>query len=123
MLLRLALVSALAVVAAGCGSGGDGDGAKQSQQHACPATQRALAKLDRDVSALRAAKAGSATDAAVDRFLLDVATAPISNLQRNRLIDHAAAAVSAKCPQCFLALESARPIPSIRAGDSGCPSG
>jgi hypothetical protein len=62
-----------------------------------------------------------AINAATDRFLNDVALAPISNLQRNRLIDHAMAAVGTHCEQCFQAFESARPIPSIRAGDSKCP--
>jgi hypothetical protein len=49
-----------------------------------------------------------------------VATAPVDNLVRNRMIDHAAAIVSPVCEQCFQALEAARPIPALRYGDAGC---
>ena len=53
-------------------------------------------------------------NAATDRFLHDVDVAPLDNLVRNRLIDHAAAVLVGTCEQCFQALEAERPIPSIR---------
>ena len=40
-----------------------------------------------------------------------------------QLIDHAMAALSNRCQQCFLAFESARPIPAIRQGRLKCGSG
>jgi hypothetical protein len=53
-----------------------------------------------------------------------VLTAPIGNLARNRMIDHAAAIVAPVCQQCFQALEAERPIPAIAHGDSGkCSAG
>ena len=68
-------------------------------------------------------EADATTEAAAsrltDRFLQDVDTAPINNLTRNRMIDHAAAAVSALCPQCFQALEADRPIPAIAQAGAG----
>jgi hypothetical protein len=77
---------------------------------------RAIAKLNADIAALRRAKSIAATNRATDRFLLDVATAPITNLKRNRMIDHAIGALGGTCEQCFQALEAARPIPNIRTG-------
>lgn len=82
----------------------------------------ALDRIDRDLRAMRHAATESALSTLTDRFLLHVSTAPLTNLQRNRLIDHAAAAVSIKCPQCFQALEAERPIPAIRAGELKCSS-
>ena len=125
-----AAVSVLALAACG-GTATRSAPPKQPVQQKCPATQRALAKIDRDLAALRAAakqptqnrrKGNHAINRATDRFLNDVALAPISNLQRNRLIDHAMSALSNTCEQCFLAFESARPIPAIRQGDLKCPS-
>ena len=116
-----ALLCVVTLAVTACGS---------STRHATPATtatskkcrdeRAAIAKVNAAVAALQQAKKGPATDKATDHFLLVVATAPISNLQRNRLIDHAAAAVATKCPQCFQALESERPIPAIAHGDTGC---
>ena len=57
----------------------------------------------------------------LDRFLHDVATAPIPNLTRNRLIDHAASAIVGACQQCFQALEAERPIPAIAHGEQSIP--
>jgi hypothetical protein len=82
----------------------------------------ALDRIDRDLTAMQHAASASAMSTLTDRFLLHVSTAPLTNLQRNRLIDHAAAAVSIKCPQCFQALEAERPIPAIRAGELKCSS-
>jgi hypothetical protein len=90
---------------------------------------KALAKLHRDVAALERAAAlptsstllgNAAINRATDRFLNDVSLAPITNLERNRMIDHAAGALGGACQQCFEALEAARPIPSLRMGDTGC---
>ena len=114
-----------AVLLAGCGGGGGS--AKQGCRN--PKEQKALARLNADLTAIRKAselpvtdslKGGSEINQATDRFLLHVETAPIDNLQRNRLIDHAAALLSGSCTQCFQALEAARPIPGIAHGDKGC---
>jgi hypothetical protein len=88
----------------------------------CRNQAAALAKIDRDLAAMGQAKSATLMSTLTDRFLLHVSTAPLTNLQRNRLIDHAAAAVSIKCPQCFQALEAERPIPAIRAGELKCSS-
>jgi hypothetical protein len=113
------------VLLAGCGS--SGGATKQGCQS--PKEQKALARLNADLSAIRKAAKLPVTDAlkggpeinkATDRFLLHVETAPIDNLQRNRLIDHAAALLAPSCTQCFQALEAARPIPGIAHGEQGC---
>jgi hypothetical protein len=88
----------------------------------CRNQAAALARIDRDLTAMQHAPTADAMSTLTDRFLLHVSTAPLTNLQRNRLIDHAAAAVSIKCPQCFQALEAERPIPAIRAGELKCSS-
>jgi hypothetical protein len=78
---------------------------------------KAIAKLNADIGAIRRARGNTAaTNRTTDRFLLDVATAPIANLKRNRMIDHAVGALGGECEQCFQALEAARPIPNIRTG-------
>jgi hypothetical protein len=61
-----------------------------------------------------------AINVATDRFLNDVALAPIGNLKRNRLIDHAMGTLSGACEQCFQALEAARPVVNIRLGEKRC---
>ena len=90
-----------------------------------PEAARALATLRRDTAAIRAAanlpaasalKGNAAINRATDRFLTDVETAPIDNLARNRLIDHAAAALVGACEQCFQALEAERPVVWIAKG-------
>jgi hypothetical protein len=88
----------------------------------CRNQAAALTRIDRDLTAMQHAPTADAMSTLTDRFLLHVSTAPLTNLQRNRLIDHAAAAVSIKCPQCFQALEAERPIPAIRAGELTCSS-
>lgn len=78
---------------------------------------KAIAKLDADIAAIRRARGNDAAiSRTTDRFLLDVATAPVTNLKRNRMIDHAVGALGGECEQCFQALEAARPIPNIRTG-------
>jgi len=102
---------ALCVLAlAGCGGGGHG-AAKCS-----PKVLRALALVTHDVSAIRQATTSAAVNHATDRFLNDVFTQPIDNLTRNRMIDHAAAALAGRCPQSFQALEGNRPVITIRFG-------
>jgi hypothetical protein len=120
-----ALLALLAFAATACGSSHPRAQATTTTTAAaskrCTKEAAALAKINADIAALQHAKKGAESDHATDTFLLDVATAPISNLQRNRLIDHAAAAVSTKCPQCFQAMESERPIPAIaHVGNTGC---
>ena len=120
---------ALAVVAAGCGGG---SAPKHSAAPGCAKTRtsRGLERVRRDIAAIRRAaltvppghtfNGNAAVGAATDRFLLDLFKAPISNLQRNRLIDHAMSALLSQCQQCFEALEAQRPIVTIRFRDSAC---
>jgi hypothetical protein len=124
---RALVILACALLLAGCGSGGS----KQAACRPSPKAQKALARLQADLAAIKAAaalpspdtlKGNPAINRATDRFLLHVETAPIDNLKRNRLIDHAAAQLVGTCQQCFQALEASRPIPSIAHGDSGCPA-
>ena len=128
---RVLLLAAAVLLLAACGGGHTARPAARPAAKPCPGTQKALAKLGRDLAALRAAatlptkdtlKGNHAINVATDRFLYDVAVAPLSNLQRNRLIDHAMATLVGNCEQCFQALEAERPIPAIRAGDSKCPT-
>ncbi len=90
--------------------------------------ERAKVRLDRDLASIRTAagrpsrdklKGSPAINQALDRFLLDLARAPIDLKAKNRMIDHAAAAVIATCEQCFQALEASRPIPAIAHGGAG----
>ena len=103
------------VALAGCGGGGH-KAAKCS-----PKVLHALTRLTADVSAIRNATTSAAVNHATDRFLNDDFTLPIDNLTRNRMIDHAAAALAGRCPQCFQALEADRPIITIRFG-KGAPT-
>jgi len=106
---------ALCVLAlAGCGE-------SHKAAKCSPKVTRALVRLDRDVAAIRGATTSAAVNHATDRFLHDVFTLPIDNLTRNRMIDHAAAALTGRCAQCFQALEANRPIVTIRFG-KGAPS-
>jgi hypothetical protein len=130
--VRCRAILTLALVLAGCGAGGTTTSTTTTAATttACrtKAQSRALARLDRDLAALKTAGqvhvkdrllGGPAVNHATDRFLHDLALAPISNLRRNRLIDHAAAFVVGNCQQCFQALEAARPIPSIAHDSNG----
>jgi hypothetical protein len=100
---------------AACGSGSK----TAAKNCTSPKAAAALRKIRADTAAIRAAanlpvkdtlKGNAKVSHATDRFLLDVETAPIDNLQRNRLIDLAAAALVGSCEQCFQALEAERPI-------------
>jgi hypothetical protein len=129
-----ALILLLAAVAAGCGGSHSAapptDSGSGTTTLACrtKAERRALVKLDRDLAGLKSAGrvpvkntllGGKEANRATDRFLHDLAVAPISNLRRNRLIDHAAASIVGSCQQCFQALEAERPIPSIAHDANG----
>ena len=46
-------------------------------------------------------------------FLDDLDVSKLTPKAKNRMIDHAAAAVAAVCEQCFQQLEAVRPIPQI----------
>ena len=123
MLRGAALVSLLVLCLTACG--GTSAAHSAPKHKVCPNQQRALVKIGRDIAALRAAAklptknhliGNHAINVATDRFLYDVAVAPITNLKRNRMIDHAAGTLAGACEQCFQALEAARPIPNIRLG-------
>jgi hypothetical protein len=125
VLRGVAVLVLLTLCLAACGGGSKSSSGTQ----VCPNQQRALAKINREIAAIRQAaklptkdtlKGNHAINVATDRFLNDVELAPLTNLQRNRLIDHAMAALVGTCQQCFQAFEAARPIPSIRAGDLKC---
>jgi hypothetical protein len=130
VVLRGAVVlSLLALSLAACGGTSAANQPAQVKQKVCPNQQRWLVKLNRDLAALRQAGrlptkntliGNKAINVATDKFLYDVAVAPIDNLRRNRLIDHAMAALIGNCEQCFQALEAGRPIPAIRSGDLKC---
>jgi hypothetical protein len=122
--VRALIVVVCVVLLAGCGGG---------TKKACtnPKEQKALARIAVDLAAIKRAaalpapdtlKGNPAVNRAIDSFLLHIATAPIDNLKRNRLIDHAAALLVGSCQQCFQALEAGRPIVSIAHGDLGCPA-
>jgi hypothetical protein len=124
--LRCLLVGACAVLCVAACGGAAKPKAAASTQPRC-VSPRAIAKLDADIAAMRRAAAlptkntllgNAAINRATDRFLNDVALAHITNLKRNRMIDHAAGSLAGACEQCFQALEAARPIPNIRLGVS-----
>ena len=79
---------------------------------------RQRAKLNADLRRLRAAvttvkghtqNGNRALNAALDRFLLDVAGRALPVKERSRFINVAAAIVAPRCSLCFQALESNRP--------------
>src|SRR5262249_20724423 len=116
----------LVVALAGCGSTAATHlTAPPAKACVSPGAREALRKLALDTAAIRTAsnlptkdelKGNTAINRATDRFLLDEETAPVSNVQRNRLTDHAAAALAGACQQCFQALEADRPIIWIAKG-------
>jgi hypothetical protein len=119
----LVLLACAALCLTACGSGHRA-AAPPKAKKSC-VSPKAIAKLDADISAMRHAAAlptkdrllgNDAINHATDRFLNDVSLAHISNLKRNRMIDHAAGSLAGACEQCFQALEAARPIPNIRLG-------
>ncbi|HVS86106.1 MAG TPA: hypothetical protein VHD91_10785 [Gaiellaceae bacterium] len=124
----------LVLLAAGCGAGSAHHATTTTAAKAkpCPGQVAAERRLDADLVSMKSAGrvhvantllGGTAANHATDRFLLDLATAPIGNLEKNRLIDHAASFVVGACQQCFQALEAERPIPSIAHGGAApCPA-
>ena len=120
MLRGLLAAVCIALSLPACGGGGT---PSTSAATSCSSAKAARAneRLLADVAALkRAARlptenrlgGNAAINRATDRFINDVALAPIGNKQRNRMIDHAVGALLGACEQCFQALEAARPIPS-----------
>jgi hypothetical protein len=84
--------------------------------------RRDLVELWADTGAMREAAAKSehsslkgdpAVRRATSTFIDDLDSSTIDNLSKNRVIDHAAAAVATVCEQCFQQLEAMRPIPAI----------
>ena len=120
MLVRGTALVVCALLLAACGGSGRTTAAKKPC--VSPKAARALKRIHADTAAIRAAAnlptksaldGNPAINRATDRFLLDVETAPLDNLTRNRLIDLAAAALVGACEQCFQALEAERPIVTI----------
>ncbi len=127
-MLRWTTLPACVALLAGCGSTAT---THSTRQASCrnPAAARATTRILADVAAIRRAavlptssvlKGNTAVNRATDAFLRDVETAPIDNLARNRLIDHAAAALVGACEQCFQALEATRPIVQIEHHGNSC---
>ena len=86
------------------------------------AQRQDLARLWRDTQRVRrvaAATNGSSLKGtpqvrlATSTFIDDLDRSRIDDLSKNRVIDHAAAAVAPVCGQCFQQLEAMRPIPAI----------
>ncbi len=126
MLRGLVVLACAVLCLAACGSARK---AAQPAGRICPDTSKALTKLQSDIAAMRKAarlptqntlQGNHAVNVATDRFLNDVALAPVGNLKRNRLIDHAAGTLSGACEQCFQALEASRPVINIRLGEKRC---
>jgi hypothetical protein len=126
---RYALLLVGVVLVVGCGGSTSRPAARATAAAAksceTAAAAWARARLHRDIAAIRRAarlktqdtlKGNEAVNTATDRFLLDLARAPIDLLEKNRLIDHAAGALAGACEQCFQALEAGRPIPAIAHG-------
>jgi hypothetical protein len=115
-----------ALLAAGCGGSSH---AQPTTTHAARARSpearrhvRDYARLYADIRAMRAEAAkvrhGSLLGTAglrrtTGKFIEDVEQSSLSPKARNRMIDHAAAAVATSCEQCFQMLEAIRPIPEI----------
>jgi hypothetical protein len=86
------------------------------------AQRRALERLAHDIAAMRSASARAPDDTlkgtpaarrTTSRFIVHLEQSTIDDLSKNRLIDHAAAAIASVCDQCFQQLEAMRPIPAI----------
>jgi hypothetical protein len=124
------LLIGLVLCLAACGSSSHHSATRTAARGCTDARgARDLARLRADVAAIRAAArkptkntldGSPAANRATDRFLADEGRAHVSLLVKNRLIDHAAAALVGSCQQCFQALEAGRPIPAIsHAGACG----
>src|SRR5690348_6895174 len=113
-------VVVLALALAACGS--QQRKAEPPRANENPRVRRDLAQAQADIAHLRKVTAPvhrsslmgtPAIQAATGRFLDHLDRSSIPALQKNRLIDHAAAAVSGVCGQCFQMLEADRPIPEL----------
>jgi len=75
-----------------------------------PAQRRKARRINAILAAMRRTNTHDRAGTLTDRFLLGEATSGLPVYARNRMIDHAIAAVTAICEDCFQALEAARPI-------------
>jgi hypothetical protein len=123
----LAIIGCAAACLTACGAAKPPKASPPTTTTSC-VSSKANAKLAADVAAMHHAAqlptkntllGDPAINHATDRFLNDVALLPVSNLVRNRMIDHAIGTLGGTCEQCFQALEAARPIPNIR-NDVSC---
>ena len=129
--MQLVGVAVSIALLAGCG------GTKHSEAAPPPVTKKTAAKvrtplvralirdyktLGADIGAMRAAavqvhgqtlKGTPALRRTTGRFIEDLQKSHLSLKAQNRMIDHAAGAVSTSCDQCFQQLEAGRPIPQI----------
>jgi hypothetical protein len=130
--VRGALALALSAALAGCGAASGTSQHTTTQLRAVAQPKRQCngskiaalragqrRRLHADLRRLRTAAAtvrghtqnGNAViNAALDRFMLDIANESLPVHERSRLIDLAAAIVAPRCSLCFQALESNRPI-------------
>jgi hypothetical protein len=125
-------VVAFAVLAAGCGEthtgARTGTTTVRATTSAAPASHtssraaRDYRRLFVDVRAMRAAAAKVHRSSLLgtrelrrttSAFIEDLETSSLTLKGKNRMIDHAAAAVAPVCEQCFQMLEAVRPIPQI----------
>jgi cytochrome c556 len=115
-----------ALLATGCGGGHVVQPTTTQARHARSAEARRYvrdyARLWADVRAMKAEAAkvrhGSLLGTpglrrTTAKFIEDLERSSLGPKARNRMIDHAAAAVAASCEQCFQMLEAIRPIPQI----------
>ena len=119
----------IAVLAAGCGGGGGGQPEAVTTAPETTRTARSSSPAARDYrqlyadvhdmrAAARAARKSTLLGTrglrrTTGTFLDDLSTSALTPKARNRMIDHAAAAVATRCEQCFQMLEATRPIPEI----------
>lgn len=125
MVRALIILACAAFCLTACGAAGKKAATPPTRAKSTCVSPKAIAKLNADIAAMRRAAAlptkntldgNPAINRATDKFLNDVELAHITNLKRNRMIDHAAGTLAGACEQCFQALEAARPIPSLRMG-------
>ena len=115
-----------ALLAAGCGGGSHVQPATtQAARARSPEARRYVhdyARLYADVRAMRAEAAKVRHSSLLGtpglrrttaKFIEDLERSSLGPKARNRMIDHAAAAVATSCEQCFQQLEAIRPIPLI----------
>jgi hypothetical protein len=123
--MKIATVVLAVLALAACGS--QQRNAEPPRASVSPHVQRDLARAQADIAHLRKVTAPvhrsslmgtPAIQAATGRFLDHLDRSSIPALQKNRLIDHAAAAVSGVCGQCFQMLEADRPIPELAHPDA-----